>query len=360
MCWKVVRAAVLSLALMCGAVVCAQAVETISGAGSSAAHPVYRSWAEQYANLDGTVLRYDPAGSSAGLARIRARETDFGASDIAPSQESLARDGLVLFPTAITGVVPVYNVPRIRAGQLVFTGELLADIFSGKVKQWNDPGLQRLNPGLVLPDIPIVPVVRADGSGTTHHFSDYLAQVSSGWKQRMGVGTTLRWPAGFHTAQGNQGVARAVAATPGSIAYVDFNYVVEHRLDAARMRMDDGTLVEAGPSTFRQALMQSSWLTRGDFSQTLTNIPGKGCWPITMGTFVLMPRVATRPERASAALRFFTWAFIHGGDLARRAQFVPLPDSIQAKAYRALAEIRDSGGLPLGVAELSLKMPAPR
>lgn len=334
--------------------------DSISGAGSSAAYPVYKTWAEQYARSNGTTLNYDPAGSSAGLKKIRARESDFGASDVAPSAEELARDDLVVFPTAITGAVPVYNLPKIRSGQLVLNGEVLAEIFSGKVTHWNDPRLQRLNPGLALPASAIVPIVRADGSGTTFHFSDYLARVSTDWKQQMGVGTTVKWPQGFSAVKGSKGVAQAVAGTPGSIGYVDYNYVVEHQLSAAQMRLADGSLVEAGPNAFRKALMQSSWLGKGDFTQTLTNIPGKGNWPITMGTFVVLPRIANNPERASAVIRFFTWAFIYGDELANRVNFVRLPDTIQAKAYRALAGIRDANGLPIGVGELSVKIAAAR
>lgn len=338
----------------------AQAGEAISGAGSSAAYPVYKAWAEQYSRANATALNYDPAGSSAGLKKIRSREIDFGATDVAPSAEELLRDDLVMFPTVVTGAVPVFNLPKIRSGALILDGELLAGIFSGKITQWNDPLVQQRNPGLSLPALPIKPVVRADGSGTTYHFSDYLTRVNKPWQQQMGAGTTLTWPAEFTAVKGSRGVAQAVLGTPGSIGYVDYNYIVEYQLNAAQMQLADGSLVEAGPGSFRKALMRSDWLGKGDFTRPLTNISGRGCWPITMGTFIVMPRIASNPARAQAAIRFFTWAFVSGDELANRVNFVRLPDTIQAKAYRALADIRDRQGMPIGAGELSVKLAANR
>lgn len=348
------------LSLGAGTSINVQAGEAISGAGSSAAYPVYQAWAEQYGRTNAVALNYDPAGSSAGLKKIRTREIDFGATDVAPGAEELIRDDLVMFPTVITGAVPVYNLPKIRSGALILDGELLADIFSGKITQWNDARLQRQNPGLALPALAIKPIVRADGSGTTYHLSDYLSKVSTVWRQQMGVGTTLKWPAGFTAAKGSKGVAQALLDTPGSIGYVDYNYIVQYQLSAAQMRLAEGAVVEANPASFRKALMQSTWLGQGDFTRTLTNIPGRGCWPITMGTFIVMPRIASDPARAQAAIRFFTWAFMSGDELANRVNFVRLPDTIQAKAYRALADIRDKQGMPIGAGELSTKLAAVR
>lgn len=335
---------------------CCRADEPIRGVGSSAAHPVYRIWSEQYARSGGVALNYDPAGSSAGLKSIRARESDFGASDVAPSRNELERDGLLIFPTAITGAVPVFNLPLLRGASLVLSGEVMAAIFMGDINEWNDTRIQSLNPGVLLPAQRIIPVVRSDGSGTTHHFSDYLAKVDAGWKERMGVGSRLKWPEGVVAAQGSKGVALKVAATVGGISYVDYNYVLEYQLKAAKLRLPDGSLVDAGPNSFRNALMRSSWVSKGDFTQALTNISGKGVWPITMGTFVLMPRVAKDVGRTQATIRFFTWAFIHGDDLAARANFVRLPDSIQAKSYRTLATIQDSQGASIKGNDLASRM----
>lgn len=330
----------------------ARAVEPMNGAGSSAAHPVYRIWAEQYKKAGGAELAYDPAGSSAGLQRIRSRQVDFGATDVAPKSEDLARDGLVLFPTVITGVVPVVNLPKVDGGRLVLTGEVLARIFAGEVTHWDAPEIRALNPGLALPAKPIAVVVRSDGSGTTYNFSDYLAKVSPAWKQKLGVGTAIKWPAGVVPAKGSKGVVEAVQATPASIGYVDYNYVVENKLKPVALKNAEGAVVEAGPQTFHNALLQSAWMQGGDFTQTLTNLPGRDSWPITMGTFVVMPRVADKPASAMPVIRFFTWAFLHGDDLAKQVNFVRLPTTIQAKSYRAIASIVDRNGAPIGVGAL--------
>ncbi len=328
------------------------AAEPMSGAGSSAAHPVYRIWAEQFKKAGGAELAYDPAGSSAGLQKIRARQVDFGATDVAPKSEELARDNLVLFPTVISGVVPVVNLPKVEGGKLVLTGDVLARIFAGEIGHWDAADIRALNPGLALPAKPIAVVVRSDGSGTTYNFTDYLAKVSPAWKQKMGVGTAMKWPEGVVAAKGSKGVVEAVQATAGSIGYVDYNYVVEHKLKAVALKNAEGAVVEPGPQSFQNALLQSPWMQGGDFTQTLTNQPGRDSWPITMGTFVVMPRVADRPERAVPVIRFFTWAFIHGDDLAKKVNFVRLPNSIQAKSFRAIASIVDRRGTPIGVDSL--------
>ena len=325
-----------------------RADEVIHGVGSSAAHPVYRVWSEQYVRSGGKAVRYDPSGSSAGLKSIRERLADFGASDIAPSQKDSERDGLVVVPTAVTGAVPVINLPRLNGQRLILDGPLLAAIFLGQVGVWNDARIQELNPGVRLPDLPIQRIVRSDGSGTTYHFSDYLSRVSPDWKRQLGVGSLLKWPAGSLTAKGSQGVVDRLGSVPGSITYVDYNYVVENKLSAVALRHEDGALVEAGPTAFRRALLASAWVKQGDFTQTLTNLPASGAWPITMGTFVVLPRVSDHPERTRKAIRFFIWAFLQGDDLVGRSHFVRLPDAIQAKAYRALAEVRDTSGQLLG------------
>lgn len=336
----------------------ARAGTPIVGAGSSAAHPVYKAWADQYTKSGGTALNYDPAGSSAGLKRIRAREVDFGASDVAPSAAELEKDDLVVFPTVITGAIPVYNVPKVRNGALVLDSGTLAGIFSGAIGMWNDERIKALNPGLALPAQPIAVIVRADGSGTTYNFSEYLAKTNDAWKREMGVGISLKWPKSFIAVKGSKAVAEAVATTSGGIGYVDYNYVVDHALDAARMRLRDGSVVDGSPNSFRNALMQSAWGKNGDFTQPLTDIHAKGAWPITMGTFVVMPKTAKNTEQAAAALRFFVWAFNYGDDLANRISFVRLPDAVQAKAFRAMSQIRDRNGVPLAAGEIAVRTPS--
>lgn len=329
--------------------------ETIAGAGSSAAFPVYSNWAQLYARERGVQLHYEPVGSSAGVKKITARETDFGASDVVPKAEELAKGNLVVIPTVITGVVPIYNLPRLGNGQIVLTGDVLARIFMGEVTRWDAKEIRELNPNLALPAMPILPVVRSDGSGTTYNFSGYLSKVSPAWRSRLGTATSLKWPQNFAAEKGSQGVVDKVAATVGTIGYVDYNYVVDNHLSHAQMKNAEGMVVAPGPETFAAALKVSSWQKQGDFNQTLTNQTGKQSWPITMGTFVLLPRVASDPDKAAQVIRFFTWAFMRGDGLANRLHFVRLPDAVQGKAFRALTEVVDREGKSIGYRSLQLQ-----
>ena len=333
----------------------ALATDAVSGAGSTAAAPVYRTWSREYERYAGTSLVYDAVGSSAGMTRIKQRAVDFGASDVAPSEADLARDGLVALPTVVTGAVPVVNLPRIANDQLKLTGDVLARIFLGDITTWNAPDIQKLNPGLALPALAIKPVVRADGSGTTYNFADYLAKVSPVWKARRGVRSSYEWPAGFIAAKGSDGVAKAMKETSGAIGYIDYNYVVDYALAAVQVRNAHGEFVRASVASFHEAVLNSGWYTHGDFHSTLTNIDGTGAWPITMGTFVVLPKTTTRPDATLRALRFIAWGFMHGDEFARSAKFVPLPDIVQAKAYRIISSIADDKGQLIGWRVLDLK-----
>jgi len=327
----------------------ALAADSIAGAGSSAAAPVYKTWSAEYAKDSGDTLAYEAIGSGAGMAKIRKRETDFGASDVIASKSELDRDGLVMFPTVITGVVPVVNLPHVAPGAMRLTGELLAKIFLGEVTQWNAPEIRALNPELNLPAERIRLVVRADGSGTTYHFSDYLSRVSAEWKQRLGVASRFDWPAAVTAVKGSGEVSKAVRATSGSIGYIDYNYVLDDALCGVAMRNAEGQFVQAGVEGFREAVTHSAWFTAGDFSAEINNVPGAKTWPLTMGTYVAVPRVAAPGSGAERALRFVTWAYLHGDALARQAKFVPLPDKVQARAYREIAKIAGAQGEPVGI-----------
>ena len=326
----------------------ARAADTINGAGSSAAAPVYRVWATEYAKTHATELVYDPVGSGAGMARINKREVDFGASDIFASGADLQKNGLVMFPTVITGVVPVVNLAKVGSNALRLSGELLARIFLGQVTQWDAPEIRALNPELKLPARTIRLVVRADGSGTTYHFSDYLSRVSAPWKSARGVANRFDWPAGAIAVKGSAEVAKAVRATPDSISYIDYNDMVDHDLAAVTMKNADGAFVQAGTDTFHQAVLHSSWYASGDFSTEINNLPGAKSWPITMGTYVAVPRVAANGERTERALQFITWAYLHGDALARQAKFVPLPEKVQASAYAEIAKVSAASGELIG------------
>jgi phosphate transport system substrate-binding protein len=327
--------------------------ETLSGAGSSAAAPVYRAWAAAYGRTLDFQLSYDPAGSSAGLKSIKSRQVAFGATDVAPSAQQLTEDGLILVPTFITGAVPVVNLPKAGGGKLRLSGEVLAGIFSGSISRWNAPEIQNLNPGVGMPEIAIKPVVRSDGSGTTYYFTDYLSRISPVWKEKFGARTTIAWPAIATGAKGSDGVVKAVKATPGSIGYVDFNYVAEHGLTSVYLRNAAGEYVAPGVDSFRAALQASEWRTKADFHASLTNLPGRNSWPITMGTFVLLPKVSDKSEETARALRYFVWALLKGDQVIEGMAFVRLPDGLQAQAYKALSSVIDKQGRSLGVEALA-------
>lgn len=327
----------------------AAAADTVSGAGSSAAAPIYHSWGEAYERATGAKLDYASIGSSAGLGKIRAREVGFGASDVAPSRAELDKDGLVVFPIAITGIVPVVNLPRLGANQLRLNGTVLARIFRGEVTQWSAPEIAQLNPGMALPSLPVKVVVRNDGSGTTYNFTDYLAKVDPQWQARFGVKTRIDWPEQFLTAKGSEGVARLVASTAGAISYVDFNYVQEFQLVPVQLSNQAGTFLSASSDTFRAALGASPWISSGNFTTTLTNQPGGLAWPVTMATFALVPQVSTKPQETVQALKFFAWAFVHGDELVQKSSFVRLPTRVQAAAFKAIASVKDAQGNLIGL-----------
>jgi phosphate transport system substrate-binding protein len=326
--------------------------ETISGAGSTAAAPIYRIWAREYEKSSGTQLAYEAIGSSAGLKKIKAGEAAFGASDVAPPEAELAADGLTLFPVAITGIAPVVNLPHVADGQLRLTGDVLARIFMGDIQKWSAPEIRQLNPGVALPDMPIKVIARADGSGTTYNFADYLSKVHPAWKERLGVKSQVAWGPGVTAVKGSDGVVKAVKETAGAIGYVDYGYVTENKLAAASLRNEDGEFVRPGTQGFQAALAFSDWTSKGVFTGTLTAQHGKASWPITMGTFIVVPRVSAKPEQTQAALKFFVWAFSHGDALVQQASFVRLPDRVQASAFKAITSVKDKSGKPLGLSLL--------
>jgi phosphate transport system substrate-binding protein len=330
----------------------AHSAEIVNGAGSSAAAPIYQAWAGAYKKASGVDFAYEPVGSSAGLKKIREHSTGFGASDVAPSDADLAAAGLVVFPVAITGIAPVVNLPKIADGQLKLSGELLARIFLGEIAQWNSPEIAQLNPGLALPGMPITVVVRGDGSGTTYNFADYLAKISPAWKAKYGVKTGFDWPGTFKVVKGSDAVAKAVGATPGSIGYVDFGYVKINKLAAVKMKNAEGEFVASSIDAFRSALGNSEWVGTGSFASTLTNRPGRASWPITMGTFVLVPKITDQVGQTLPALRFFVWSFLNGDALVQEQNFVRLPDRVQASAFKAITSIKDKAGNPIGMSLL--------
>ena len=342
--------AVLALALaVVAAGLPALARAEVRGAGSTAAAPVYRVWSAGYAASSGITLNYDAVGSGEGIKRIRAGSVDFGASDVPLSSADAAKAGLVCVPSVVTGAVPFINVPGVARGQLKLTGEALAHIFLGKIDSWDAPELRALNPGVALPTLKVRLVVRADGSGTTYHFTDYLSAVSADWKSTYGTKSTIAWPADTIGAKGSGDVVKAVQATPGAIGYVDYNYILDNDLNAVQLRNASGHFVSPQVSGFREAVVQSAWNRKGEFTAPLVNLPGAETWPITMGTFIVVPAVSQSGPRTLAALKFLTWGYFHGDELAAKAKFVPLPERVQAIAYRELARITDASGAAIGL-----------
>ncbi|MES2300179.1 MAG: phosphate ABC transporter substrate-binding protein PstS [Pseudomonadota bacterium] len=325
----------------------ALAAPEFSGAGSSAAQPLYAKWAEAYAKSSGSKLNYQAVGSSGGIARIKERSIDFGASDVAMPAQDLKKEGLICFPSAISGVVPVINLPGVKNGELRLTGEVLADIFARKIVKWNDPQIAALNPSMTLPTLAITVVVRQDGSGTTYNFTDYLSQISPAWKQAYGRNFTIAWPTEASAVKGSSGVVSLLKQTRGAISYVDYHYVLQDKLNFAKLKNRDGKFVAPTAGAFDAALNNSSWKSQATFEEMLTNKPGAQSWPITMGTFVIVPQESRHPEKTIAALKFFTWGFMRGDALVDGADFVRLPEPVRARIFGEMTKITGGDGQAL-------------
>jgi len=317
---------------------------SINGAGSTAAQPLYHMWAIAYIQKAGVGIDYDAVGSSAGIKKIKESSVDFGASDVALSSEDLQKSQMIQFPSAISGVVPVINIPGIKSGELKLSSTILAGIFSHQITRWNDEAIAALNPNLGLPKVAIMPIARIDGSGTTYNFSDYLSRTNPAFKATYGTNFLIKWPAEVQLIKGSSGIAAAVKQTAYSISYIDYNYVVQEKLSYAQLKNAEGNFVSPTPANFETALNHSSWKTQGNFNEMLTDKPGANSWPITMGTFVIMPRATANNDKTIAALKFFAWGFMQGDHYVNSLDFVHLPDAIQAKVYKEMMTITDKQG----------------
>jgi phosphate transport system substrate-binding protein len=315
--------------------------QEVTGAGATFPAPLYAKWADAYNKATGVRINYQSVGSGAGLRQIRGKTVDFGASDMPLTDDELQKDGLVQFPTVIGGVVPVFNIQGIEARQLRLTGQVLGDIYLGKISKWNDPAIAALNPGLKLPDAAISPVRRADGSGTTFIFTNYLSKVNPEWKTKVGEGTAVNWPAGAG-GKGNEGVSAFVQRLPNSIGYVEYAYAKQNKLPYALMQNSAGAFVAPDDAAFKAAAAGADWSKT--FYQILTNQPGKDSWPITGATFIMMHTKQDKPQQASAALRFFDWAFANGDKMSDDLDYVPLPESVEAIIRQQWGKITDASG----------------
>jgi len=309
----------------------------ITGAGSTFVYPVLSAWAADYQKHASAKINYQSIGSGGGIAQVKAGTVDFGASDQPLESSELAKSNLAQFPIVIGGIVPVINLTGVEPGRLRLTGPVLADIFAGKVKSWDDPAIVRINPGAKLPKVAITVVHRSDGSGTTFNFTHYLSQVSPTWKAGPGEGKTVSWPTGVG-GKGNEGVAAYVKQLPNSIGYVEYAYVLQNEMNYASLQNAAGNFVLPNAETFSNAAATADWAKAQDFNLVMTNAPGPNAYPITASVFILMPTNAKDPARSKAALDFFRYVLNSGQDQAKKLDYVPLPLELvkQIEAYIAL------------------------
>lgn len=300
---------------------------SITGAGASFVFPAMTKWSSEYNKATGNKINYQSIGSGGGIAQAKANTVAFGSSDAPLKPEDLAAHKLRQFPSVIGGVVPVVNLPGVKPGELKLTGELIANMYLGKVATWDHADIKALNPTAALPSKPIRLIYRSDGSGTTFNFVNYLSKVSPDWKSKVGEGTAVRWPGGFG-GKGNEGVAAYVKQIQGSIGYVELSYALTNKLTYTSLKNAAGDFVQPNFETFTAAAESADWANAKDFHLVITNAPGKAAWPIAATNFILMSEAPKNPADAKAALAFFKWVYTDGDASAKELGYVPLPDSL--------------------------------
>jgi phosphate transport system substrate-binding protein len=318
----------------------------VTGAGATFPAPIYAKWADAYQKATGNRINYQSIGSGGGIKQIMAKTVDFGATDMPLTPADLEKNGMIQFPTVIGGVVPVVNLPTVKPGEMRLTGAVLGDIYLGKITKWNDKAITALNPSVNLPNQDIAVVRRADGSGTTFIFTNYLSKVNAEWKAKVGEGTAVQWPLGLG-GKGNEGVAAFVQRVPAAIGYVEYAYAKQNKLIHTQMQNKDGQFVQPDDDTFKASAAGADW-TRSAFYEILTDQPGRTTWPISGATFILMHKVQAKPVQAVESMKFFEWSFRNGAKLAEELDYVPLPEAV-VKLINATwsANIRDASGKAL-------------
>jgi phosphate transport system substrate-binding protein len=299
----------------------------ITGAGSTFVYPVLSAWASDYRSQTGNSINYQSIGSGGGIAQVKAGTVDFGASDQPLASDDLAKSNLAQFPVIVGGIVPVVNIAEMGTGKLKLTGQVLADIYQGKIKNWNDPAIAKINPGLNLPNAAITTVHRSDGSGTTFNFTHYLSQVSPAWKSGAGEGKTVAWIGGVG-GKGNEGVANYVKQLPNSLGYVEYAYVVQNHMSFALLQNAAGNFVAPSADAFAAAASTADWAHAKDFNLVMTNAPGANAYPLAASTFVLLPRQPKDKAKSNAVIAFFKYALEKGQSQANKLDYVPLPSSL--------------------------------
>ena len=344
-----IRSAVVAIAMAAASTISISAAMAadISGAGATFPYPIYAKWADAYKKETGIGLNYQSIGSGGGIKQIKAKTVTFGASDAPLKGEDLKSTGLAQFPMVMGGIVPVVNLEGVKPGELVLDGPTLADIFVGKITNWNDEAIKKLNPDVKLPDQAIAVVHRSDGSGTTFNFSYYLADVSADWKSKVGVNTALEWPVGIG-AKGNEGVANNVSQTGGAIGYVEYAYAKQNKLTYTDLVNKDGKKVEPTAAAFSAAAANADWSSQPGYGVILANQAGAQSWPMTSATWIL---VYKKPDDAAAtteALKFFAWSYAKGDELAAGLDYVPMPDAVVKSVEEMWGkDIVDASGKPL-------------
>ncbi len=328
----------ITLACVAGWLPTAALAQQITGAGSTLAQPVYQKWADVSAASTGISLNYQGVGSGAGVKLITQRTVDFGASDAPMSPAELRKSKLLQFPTVIGAVDIAINVPGIAEDRLKLTGPVLAQIYMGRITNWNDPAIAHLNAGLKLPDLAIAPVYRADGSGTTYVFTGYLAKISPDFKSQVGVAKQVSWPAG-QGAKGTAGVAGAVKNTAGGLGYVESAYATLNHLTTVELQNHDGKFLKPTAANFAAAAQNADWQGATDFAVDMNDQPGAQSWPIVTTTFVLLPTNPTDAARAAAVQKFFGWALKNGDAAARSLQYIPLPVAVKQRVMASWSQI---------------------
>ena len=320
----------------------------ISGAGATFPAPIYARWAEIYSQQTSQRLNYQAIGSGGGIKQIKAKTVDFGASDKPLKPAELQAAGLYQFPTVVGGVVPVVNFNGLRAGRLRLTGEVLGDIFLGKIRRWNDPAITKLNPELKIPGAAITVVHRSDGSGTSFLFTSYLAMKNAEWAKKVGASDAVEWPTGLG-GKGNDGVTAFVKQTAGSIGYVEYAYAKQNKLPYVSVQNKAGKFVAADAAHFAAAAAGARWASAPGNYLLLLDQPGAAAWPITGATFILLQRNQANAANGAAVLKFFDWAYKNGDAEAAKLDFVPLPAAVKAAIRRQWATNVTSGGKPVYV-----------
>ena len=341
----------LAAATMAAAAVSAQAAD-ITGAGATFPYPIYAKWAEAYKAKTGIGLNYQSIGSGGGVKQILAKTVDFGATDAPLSSDELAKQGLVQFPAIIGGVVPIVNLEGVAPGAMRLTGPVLADIYLGRIKKWNDKAIADINPGVKLPDVNVTVVRHSDGSGTTFLFTDYLSKVSEDWKSKVGSATAVAWPQGVG-GKGNEGVASYVQRIKGSIGYVEYAYAKRNKMSHVSMRNREGQFVQPNEESFQAAAAYADWKRVPGFYQILNEQPGRTSWPMTGASFILLHAKADKPQNAVEVMKFFDWAMRDGQKMAAELDYVPMPESVVKLVnddWRA--QVKDASGKPLWPASM--------